>query len=100
MGESCCCGPTKPKDRIESPTPRSVPGDEHVNPCLKIVPCQVPGLPATSSVVPIDKVITLVAVERVMPALSQGLFHLPFSCVLPDRRAARIDDPPELPSLG
>ena len=99
-GESCCCGPKKPKVKMESQLPAFVPDGELSNPCLNNAPCQVPGLPPTSSVSPFSKAITLAFYRNSPRNSSQWRFVLPWPCVLPDRRAARLDDPPESPSFG
>ena len=99
-GQSCCCGSKKPKDIVESDLPADLPDSKNLNPCLNRAPCQIPGLPPTSSVGPVSKAVMLASCEHFMLSSSQRRFDLPSPCVLPERQAARLDDPPESPSFG
>ena len=97
--DSCCCGPKKVSsaaktlDAAAHPSPPS-------SPCVKSSPCGgEPGLP-TAPVTGTAKAATLAARWDLRPlAGGRHLFPMP-TCVLPARRAARLDEPPEPTARG
>ena len=99
-GPSCCCGPRPAK----AAAPRVATKTEPVRPgygsCLSAAPCDEAGLPDAPVRGPSGKV----AAASTHPhrfSLAAGRPVPPEGrCILPSRRASRLDEPPELPTLA
>jgi hypothetical protein len=94
-GSSCCCGPAGAASRPFGSEPDSQDSEPDAGPCVNSGPCGNSGLPGSSSVGPHLKIATLSKFGRIQPATRERLFPSTFSCILPARRASRIDKPPE-----
>jgi hypothetical protein len=95
-GESCCCGPREAQSHPEAPEPIAGPDRAGVSACvLNSAPCGDRGLPSAPSDRPVSKIAALAVLEHLQ--LDAAGFLLPFSarCLLPSRRASRLDRPPE-----
>ena len=93
---SCCCGPRNTKVRPSNPQPVPEPIRADSSLCLSSAPCGESGLPpAPSSVGPLGKVAALALRGHLLSADSGSLLPVSPRCLLPARRASRLDKPPE-----
>ena len=93
---SCCCGPRKTRARPPAPPTALGPIGVEPSPCMGSAPCEESGLPTTpSSAAPIGKLAALAMSGHLLStdAVSFRLGSPP--CLLPTRRASRLDRPPE-----
>jgi len=93
---SCCCG--RPGTRVRPPAPPPVPGPigADPSPCMGSAPCEESGLPtAPSSVGPLGKLAALAMGGHLLSANAVGLRLVSPPCLLPTRRASRLDRPPK-----
>lgn len=97
-GASCCCdhgeAPALPAPP-PSDAPSSVGFEFDANPCLNEAPCGDPGLPTGSPRSHVGKAAALAMGGPPGPEGPRGFLTAPTSCVLPARRASRLDEPPE-----
>ncbi len=97
-GDSCCCdhgqAPALPVPR-PSDAPSSGGLELDASPCLNAAPCGESGLPTGSPRSHVGKAAALAMDGPPVPEDLRGLLPAPSSCVLPGRRASRLDDPPE-----
>lgn len=93
--ESCCCGPRKDKARTSPPLQASGSPSTTSVPCMNPAPCSQPGLPSASTAGP-SGTDALLAPRCSLLSITSGR-HLPLCplCILPVRRASRIEEPPE-----
>jgi hypothetical protein len=94
--DSCCCGPRK-VGATSSPQPwdpRS-PSASSV-PCLNSAPCGVPLLPGASIAGPSANSASLCTRFCLLPVATGRQFSPCLVCILPSRRASRVDEPPEV----
>ena len=96
-GTSCCCNHGQAPGL---PVPRPSDGlGLDASPCLKAAPCGESGLPTGSPRPHVGKAAALAMGGPPGPESPRGFLPAPSSCVLPARRASRLDEPPEvLPS--
>ena len=93
---SCCCG--RRGTRVRPPTPPPVPESigADLSPCMGSAPCEESGLPtAPSSVGPLGKLAALATGGHLLSANAVSLLPVSPLCLLPARRASRLDRPPE-----
>ena len=94
-GVSCCCGPHRAKTAVSPEVPRTQPVRMGGGPCLNSSPCGDSPLPSTPVPGPPGKMATLAASGHAVPDATGHFLPSPVRCVLPARRASRLDDPPE-----
>jgi len=97
--DSCCCGPRKSRPSPAAPAQDSDSDPElpttSSGPCMSSVPCGDAGLPTSPSMGPFGKVAAQALCAGCFPTTADRLTP-PHSClILPARRAARLDEPPE-----
>ena len=98
-GVSCCCGPHRAKTTVPSADPAAQPVRMGGGPCLSSAPCDDSPLPNTPVPGPSGKLAPLAARGHEVPDAAGHFLPSPARCILPVRRASRLDDPPEsLPS--
>jgi hypothetical protein len=93
-GSSCCCGPAATTARRSTSEPVSDRGEVDAGPCLSSAPCGDSGLPIYPPAGPDSKIATLSTMSCEHPGTRDRLFPFVSSCILPARRASRIDKPP------
>lgn len=94
--ESCCCGSRKPRAQGG----RTAPTRRGEGPCIGAAPCGDAGLPDVPVPGPSGKAASL-ATGGHRPRLAAVRHVLPGDrCILPCRRASRLDEPPERPLLA
>lgn len=96
-GQSCCCGK---KAKGQTPKPSKVPQERDWSPCVSASPCQVPGLPPVTPGGAVSKAATLAAGEVLLGSSCRDYLSLSSRCVLPERRVARLNEPPESTEVG
>ncbi|SIO57919.1 hypothetical protein SAMN05444166_5523 [Singulisphaera sp. GP187] len=98
-GHSCCCKPRKPQATLPT-TPVAEPTVAgplaNASPCLNAAPCGDSGLPNVPSGVSTRfcKSATLTEFGQPLPAAINSLTAPSSRCLLPARRASRLDKPP------
>jgi hypothetical protein len=95
QGGSCCCRPSESKAAKSSRTKAVGTGRADDGPCLNSAPCSEPMLPSVSSFGHISKAASNAMCLHLSPIAVGRLFAPNSRCVLPVRRASRLDDPPE-----
>jgi hypothetical protein len=99
-GVPCCCGPRRAKavaPRVASNTEPANPG---YGPCLSSAPCDEAGLPDVPIPGPSCKVAAASTHQhRFSPAAGRPV-PPEGRCILPCRRASRLDEPPERPAFA
>ena len=99
-GSSCCCGPRRAKavaPRVATNTERAKPG---YGPSLSSAPCDEAGLPDAPIPGPSCKVAAASThPHRFSPAAGRPVPPV-VRCILPSRRASRLDEPPERPAFA
>jgi hypothetical protein len=99
-GASCCCGPRRARVPDGPAIPAAAPETADGSPCLKAAPCGDPGLPNAPVAAPISKMASLPGCARPVPGTAGRRLPPDVRCVLPSRRASRLDEPPESPPFA
>lgn len=94
-GSSCCCGPTEAMARPFAPEPIPPGSEADTGPCLNSAPCGDSGLPSSPSAGRLTKVAALPMSAHPLAGTPGRLFLSSSRCILPARRASRLDEPPE-----
>lgn len=99
-GDSCCCGPRRARlpDRAAGPAAATAAADG--SPCLNAAPCGDAGLPNAPVAGPIGRIASLPGYARLVFGTAGRFLPPDARCVLPARRASRLDEPPESPPFA
>ena len=93
--QASCCGPRKTKVRPSTSSPSAEPLRANSSLCLNSAPCGDSGLPSAPSTSPLTKSATLSMIGHILPRESESLLLTSSRCILPARRASRLDEPPD-----
>jgi hypothetical protein len=96
-GASCCCAHRETKAKVRAPV-RSPAGEStrvDASPCVSSAPCGDSGLPGAPASGAFSKTSACTTRGFSLPVLVGQLLPPSPRCVLPTRRASRLDKPPE-----